>query len=41
MDENLQKSVAGIADYFRTLAKFDQGITQQDVGYIDGKLAAF
>lgn len=41
MDENLQTSVAGIADYFRTLAKFDQGITQQDVGYIDGKLAAF
>ena len=41
VDENVQKSVAGIADYFGTLAKFDQGIAQQDVGYIDGKLAAF
>ena len=41
VDENLETSVAGISDYFKTLAKFDQGIAQADVGYIDGKLAEF
>ncbi|CAB4044461.1 Hypothetical predicted protein, partial [Paramuricea clavata] len=41
VDENVQTSFAAIADYFQTLAKFDQDIAQQDVGYIDGKLAEF
>lgn len=41
MDDNLQTSVAGISDYFKTLAKFDQDIAEADVGYIDGKLKEF
>ena len=41
LDHNLEAVVTGISGYFLGLAKYDQGIAEQDVAFIKGKLDEF
>ena len=41
LDHNLEAVVTGISGYFLGLAKYDQGIAEQDVAFLKGKLDEF
>lgn len=41
VDENLGEATAGIKSYLRGLAEYDQGIADQDVAFLSGKLTDF
>lgn len=41
VDENLAQATQGISNYFRRLAEYDQGIAEQDVLFLAGKLTEY
>jgi len=41
VDENLGEATYGIKNYLRRLAEYDQGIADQDVAFLSGKLTDF